>query len=234
MHQTSVAEAACVSRRAGIASAVLALVGSALFACALTGCSTRTPQSVVATSTSTRTVLATVAAPPPTYVVPRPTTVAPLSPGATPNAGESERRCPYIHSSQQDGADSVADIIGSHVYRTTVLASRPVGCRFYFYAAPYEAIADIVAQTFATHRAAYNAMVLIGRAGADAIGQPRIVGGVDAVLYRTRFFGADGARDWACVFAAGKVLVVVHTQRDETSYPALQLARVIAPQFARR
>jgi hypothetical protein len=51
---------------------------------------------------------------------------------------------------------------------------------------------------------------------------------VDAVLFRTRFFGPDGVRDWACAFAAGRLMVVVHTQRADTSLNALLLAKAIA------
>ncbi|MEO6885798.1 MAG: hypothetical protein ABI232_05865 [Jatrophihabitantaceae bacterium] len=127
---------------------------------------------------------------------------------------------------------NVADIEGDHVYRTTVLTGlKPVGCRFYFYAGAYEAIADIVPTTFTTSVQATNAMILTSRAGTEAIGKKAIVPGVDAVLYRTRFFGEDGARDWACVFAKGKVMVVVHTQRTDTSLNALLLAKAVAPKF---
>jgi hypothetical protein len=144
-----------------------------------------------------------------------------------------ERRCPYIASSpDQNPNTNVADIDGSHVYRTTVLTRFiPVGCRFYFYASPYEAITDIEPRRFTTAQAAYNAMVLTGRAGAQPIGKRDIVPGVDGVLYRTKFFGADGARDWACVFAAGRTMVIVHTQRSDTSLNALLIARAIARRF---
>jgi hypothetical protein len=160
-------------------------------------------------------------------------TVAPLPPGRTAPRGEREARCPYIASTpQQDARVNVADIVGSHVYRTTLLTSlRPAGCRFYFYAPPYEAIADIVPRTFGTATEANNAMVLTARAGTAAQGHPDIVPGVDAVTFRTRFFGPDGARDWACGFAAGSTLVLVHTQRADTSYSALLLAKAIAPRF---
>jgi hypothetical protein len=156
-----------------------------------------------------------------------------LPPGAQPAPGEAERRCPYIASTpDQDPRINVADINGSHVLRTTVLTrTKPVGCRFYFYAPPYQATVDIVPRTLATAAAAHDAMVRTAEAGADAQGKPNIVPGVDAVLYRTRFFGPDLGRDWACVFAAGRVMVIVHTDRDDTSLNALLLARVIARRF---
>ena len=66
------------------------------------------------------------------------------------------------------------------------------------------------------------------RTGTQATGKAAILKGVDAVLYRTKFFGPDGRRDWACVFAKGRVMVVVHTQRSDTSLNALLLAKAIA------
>jgi hypothetical protein len=106
---------------------------------------------------------------------------------------------------------------------------KPVGCRFYFYAPPYEAIADIVPRTFDSALDAHNAMVLTAtRTGTQATGKAAILKGVDAVLYRTKFFGPDGARDWACAFAKGRLMVIVHTQRSDTSLNALLLAKAVA------
>ena len=191
------------------------------------------PSPSVITQTHTITRSPTVTPPPTTFTPAPPRTVAPLPPGAGPAAGEVEKRCPYIASSpDQNAKTNVADIDGSHVYRTTVLTRfRPVGCRFYFYAPPYEAITDIEPHRFATTVEAHNAMVLTGRAGLQPLGKPDIVPGVDAVLYQTRFFGPDGRRDWACVFAAGRTMVVVHTQRADTSLNALLIARAIAGKF---
>ena len=148
-----------------------------------------------------------------------------------PGGGEI-KACPYILSSQDQGENSLADLEGDRVYRTTVLtAMKPVGCRFYFYAGPYEAIAEIATRTFTSSLDAHDAMVLTGRAGAQVQGKHDIVPGVDAVLYRTRFFGPDGARDWACVFAKGRIMVTVRTQRTDTSLNALLIAsRAIAPE----
>jgi hypothetical protein len=199
-------------------------------ALALGGCTaTATPAPPERTHTTVRTLTA-----PPTYVPRPPRTVAPQPPGSTPARGEVARRCPYIASTpEQNPKRNVADIEGDHVYRTTVLTRlEPVGCRFYFYAPPYEAIADIAPRRFATARDAHNAMVLTAtRRGSDAMGRPDIVEGVDAVLFRTRFFGPDGARDWACAFAEGTLMVVVHTQRADTSLNALLLARAVAPRM---
>ena len=167
----------------------------------------------------------------PTYVPPPAETVAPLPPEAKPAAGEKEEACPYIASMPTDDPNvNVGDIDGSRVYRTTVLTKlNPVGCRFYFWSGPFYAIADIVPTTFDTVDEAHNAMVLTGEAGKDASGRSDIVPGVDAVLFRTKFFGEDGDQDWACVFAKGKVMVVVHTERTDLSFNALELAKAVAP-----
>jgi hypothetical protein len=186
---------------------------------------------------STRTIVTTAPAPTPTRTetfTPAPAaSVAPLPPGARPRAGERERRCPYVASTpEQNSNTNVEDIDGSHVYRTTVLTRlHPVGCRFYFYAPPYEAIVDIVPRRFGSSTEAYNAMVRTSEAGQQPMGRKDIVPGVDAVLYRTKFFGPDGKRDWACVFAAGRTMVIVHTQRDDTALNALLLARAVARKF---
>lgn len=205
--------------------------GAAAVVLVLAGCSSgHTP--VPKDTTSTQTVVRT-RTPTPTFTPAPARSVTPLPPGAHPLAGEVERACPYIASTPAENPDvNVADIEGDHVYRTTVLTGlKPVGCRFYFYAGAFEAIADIVPRTLSSAKAAHNAMVLTAEAGQQAEGKPGIAAGVDAVLYRTAFFGPDGDRDWACAFTKGAVLVIVHTQRTDTSLNALLLARALATRF---
>ena len=188
---------------------------------------------------STSTITTTITRPRPTpptpsvFTPPPAQSVAPLSPSNHPAAGEVEKACPYVASTPDENPDvNVADMEGDHVYRTTVLTTlQPVGCRFYFYAPPFEAIADIQPRTFATAQDAYNAMVKTGQAGKNYSGRPKIIPGVDAIVYQTKFFGDDGDQDWACVFAKGKVMVVVHTQQTNISYNAVQIATAIAPKF---
>jgi hypothetical protein len=210
-------------------------LGALVVAClSLAACTSASRTRTITTtreSTVHSTVTETTQAPP--MFKPKPAaTVAPLVPGQPPAAGETEKACPYILSTQDQGPDSLADLEGDRVYRTTVLTRMsPVGCRFYFYAPPFEAIAEIAARTFTSSLAAHDAMVLTGQAGTQVAGKPNIVPGVDAVLYRTKFFGPDGARDWACVFAKGKVMVTVRTQRTDTSLNALLIARTIAPKI---
>jgi hypothetical protein len=191
--------------------------------------------STAAPITRTRTTTHTRPAPSSTSTfTPKPArSVAPLPPSKTPTHGGVERACPYIAATPADSPKrNVQDIEGDRVYRTTVLTRlRPVGCRFYFWAPPFEAIADIVPRRFATAVDAYNAMVRTGEAGRQAMGRHNIVPGVDGVLYRTKFFGPDGRSDWACVFASGRTMVIVHTQRNDVALNALLLARAIAGQF---
>jgi hypothetical protein len=171
----------------------------------------------------------------PTFKPPVPAAVAPLPPGSSPHKGEKDKSCPYIRSGlNEDGGGGVnlADIEGDRVYRTTVLTRyRPVGCRFYFYAPPYEAVADIRPRTFRTATEARNAMILTARTGTELITERNVVKGVDGICFRTKYFGQDGKRDWAFAFAKGKVLVVVYTQRNDTSRNALYIAQAIAGKF---
>jgi hypothetical protein len=158
-----------------------------------------------------------------------------MAPGAGPRAGEKDGRCPYIRTGLNEGSDggvNMADLEGDRIYRTTVLTDlRPVGCRFYFYAPPYEAVAEIRPTTFAAARDAYNAMILTAEAGRSQITAKDFVPGVTGISFQTKFFGPDGRKDWDFVFAKGKVLVGVYTQRSDTSRNALYIARAIAGKF---
>lgn len=216
------------SAKPGLSAAISLLIAAAVLA----GCSSASSPAAPNDSTVTQTVVHTTEVAP-TYVPPPATTVAPLPPRATPAAGEREVSCPYIESMPtEDGAPNVGEINGDRVYRTTVVTNlKPVGCRFYFWSDPFHAVVDIVPSTFGSEADAYNAMVLTGQAGKDGFGQKGIVPGVDAVAYRTKFFGEDGDQDWACAFAKGKVMVVVHTDRTDTSLNAIELAKAIAPKF---
>ena len=214
-----------------------ALAALLVVVAALAGCTKHQPPTTVTTHDVTQTRVVTETSAPHTFTPPPAASVAPLPPGAGTPRGEVERACPYIKPGLDiDGynePDSVAEIEGDRIYRMTVLTDfKPVGCRFYFYAPPYEAVADIQPHTFATATEAHNAMVLTAeKAGTDAIGRPDIAPGVDAVLFRTKFFGPDGGRDWACAFAKGKVMVVVHTQQNDVSLNALRLAQAIVGKF---
>jgi hypothetical protein len=191
------------------------------------GCSSASP--VVRDTTVVQTVTSTAhtARPKtPAPFTPAPaSTVAGLPPGAAPPPGEREATCPYIST------QSAADTEGNRIYRTTVITSDPAGCRFYFWCCDYHAVMDIVPRTFASPLEAYNAMVRTGRAGSNAIGVKALVPGVSAVLYQTKFYGPDGPTDWACTFAKGATMVTVHTNQNDVSFNAKQLAALIAPRF---
>jgi hypothetical protein len=202
---------------------------------ALAGCRSSTDTTTTTTTTRTRTIVATLTpthAPSTGGFKPAPaTTVTPLPPSSAPLPDEVERPCPYIASSptsaQESGTD-LADAEGDHVYRTTVLTTlRPVGCRFYFYAPPYEAIADILPRTFATSEAAYDAMVLTARAGRNQATERDFAPEATGIRYQTNFFGPDGLNDWAFVYAKGRLMVIVHTQQTNASQNAVNIARLV-------
>jgi hypothetical protein len=222
-----------VTRRAALCGV---LAAAALVAGCTAGGSSPGPATSAQTTRTvvegTRTASAT---PPP---APRPaSSVAPLPPGSRTRTGETQRSCPYIRTGlDEDPAGAkganVADIEGDRIYRTTVLTRlRPVGCRFYFYAPPYEAVADIRPVTYASAAAARDAMVLVARTGTQQITETGFADGLTGICFRTAFFGPDRRRDWAFVFATGRVVVTVHTQRSDTSRPALYLAQAIAAKF---
>lgn len=220
--------------------AVVAAVGVASAVC-VSACTSSGAPGSPAGSTRVTTIVSTVTRtaatlPPATgpAFTPAPT-VHPLPPGAAPRRGEVERTCPYLRAGlnvEPTGGPNVADIEGDRVYRRTVLtALTPVGCRFYFYAPPYEAVADIVPRTYPSAAAARAALAGVVRTAPAAEARPGFVAGVDGVRFRTRFFGPDGERDWAFAFAKGRVLVVVRTQQTNVSVNAEQLARAVVGRF---
>lgn len=213
--------------RSNPAVAVAALV--TVVAIALGGC---TKSASPPSSTTTNTVTQTHTSPAPAVPVAA-GYVAPLRPGQRPAKGEVEKSCPYIKSTQdEDPVHSVAVIEGNRVYRTTVItAMKPVGCRFYFWAPPYEAVADIITHSYGSATLAHNAMVGTAKAGSRAAGITNLVPGIDAVLFKTKFYSADGNQDWACAFAKGAVLVIVHTNQTDVSFNARELAAYIAPKI---
>jgi hypothetical protein len=208
----------------------LALLVTVLAVLTLAACTSSKPKVVDVTNTTT--VTGTRAPSVPAFTPAPAKTVAPLPPGAKPVAGEVDKACPYIPSSQNEGEGSMADLEGDRVYRTTVLTNlKPVGCRFYFWCCEYQAISEIAPRTFSSPDAARAAMIATAKVDPNAQGFPGLVRGVDAISYRTKFLGDDGSSDWACVFVKGKVMVVVRTQRKDTSLNARLIAQAIAPKF---
>lgn len=221
-------------------TAKVSLVAVAV-ATALAGCTSGesapapTPQAVV---TGTRTVITTrtVAPPSPGSAA---TSVAAFPPDGKAPKGEVLKTCPYIKGgldSEPTSGPNVADIEGDRVGRITVLTDyQPVGCRFYFAYAygdtDREAVADILPHTYGSATEARNAMIRTAGAGSEAFTVRNFVPGVTGIRYRTRFFGPDGPRDWAFVFAKGTHMVVVHTQQTNASLNAQLLAAAIASKF---
>ncbi|MBE7189606.1 hypothetical protein [Jatrophihabitans endophyticus] len=229
-------------RRPGRTAALLLAAAVGLAACSSSASTTGTTAPA-----ATRTVVRThqVSSPGADYRPPPARFVRPLPPGHRTPGGAKDARCPYIRTGLDEDGDrgyhlhrpNVADIEGDRIYRTTVLTHlHPVGCRFYFYAPPYEAVADVVPRRFSSATVAHNALVRTAEAGSQPISAPHFARDgaadrVDGISYRTKFFDRDGTRDWAFAFAAGRTLVVVHTQRSDTSRPAVYLARAIVGRF---
>jgi hypothetical protein len=142
---------------------------------------------------------------------------------STPSAKVREitKACPYISNDDEQIAE------GKKVGRSTVLTTTPVGCRFYLAYPDYHAVAQITVRTFPTELAAFNTVARTG--GSTAQSTPGI--GDGAVLYRTRFYKPDGARDWACIFAKGTKVVTVHTDAYMSSVDARNVASAIVGRF---
>ena len=210
-------------------------------ALALAGCtSSATPVAPGSTVEITQTVTHTHHVPTPKKFTPPPaTTVAPYPASGRAPKGEVARSCPYIKAgldSEPTNKPNVAGLEGDRVGRVTVLTRyHPVGCRFYFSYSygkfAHEAVADILPRTFRTKTDAYDAMILTARRGGEAETYKNFVKGATGIRYRTKFFGPDGKKDWAFVFAKGKVMVVVHTQQTNASLNAQAIAEAIAGKF---
>jgi hypothetical protein len=172
---------------------------------------------------------------PPTYHPPKPAFRRPLPPGTPPHPGEKDQSCPYIRTGldvDAGGGVNLADLEGDRVYRNTILTRyHPIGCRFYFYAPPYPAEAEIQPHTFATETEAFNAMIRTAHTGRNLITEKNFVHGLTGICFQTKFFAEDGNRDWAFVFAKGKKMVVVYAFQTNTSRNALYIAKAIAKKF---
>jgi hypothetical protein len=55
--------------------------------------------------------------------------------------------------------------------------------------------------------------------------------GLDGILFQTAFYGPDRGADWAFVFSAGSVVVLVHTEEATSSLNAELLAVAVASTF---
>lgn len=196
------------------------------------------------TTTTTRTETETVGSRPPStaaFTPAAPATVAPLGNRTSAPRGERFGRCPYIANGAgaaggQVPGNNVANLEGNRVGRSTVLTSlTPVGCRFYFAYSygdmNHYAVAEIRPQTLANAATARNAMILTARTGTELAVQRDFADGLTGISFRTRFFGPDGPRDWAFVFAKGNRIVTVYTEQKDVSYNAKAIAQQIAPRF---
>jgi hypothetical protein len=86
----------------------------------------------------------------------------PASTAPTPPPAPVEGTCPYL------GSDAVQDIVGQHITRTTVTATKPhPGCTFY--RPNGELAADIQVSQLATPRAAQTKAIQLGGKGASGL-----------------------------------------------------------------
>lgn len=204
---------------------------------ALAGCTSSRTTTITTTSTITndQTITGTRPPPKPSYRPPKPTFRRPLPPGTPVHQGEKDHSCPYIRTGldvDAGGGVNLADLEGDRVYRNTILTEyHPVGCRFYFYAPPYPAEAEIQPHTFATPTDAFDAMIRTAHTGRNLITEKNFVHGLTGICFQTKFFAQDGNQDWAFVFAKGKTMVVVYTFQTNTSRNALYIAQAIAKKF---
>jgi hypothetical protein len=200
---------------------------------ALAGCTSSGTQPPPDDVTHTRTVTST--RPPGDFVPPQPAFRRPLPPGAQPGKHEKDHSCPYIKTGlnvTDDTGPNLANLEGDRVYRNTILTNlEPVGCRFYFYAPPYAAIAEIQPHTFATPTEAYNAMIATAKTGHNLIVEKDFARGATGICFQTKFYSGDGNKDWAFVFAKGTTMVIVYAFQTNTSRNAFYIARAIAKKF---
>jgi hypothetical protein len=202
---------------------------------ALGACTSSGTQAPNTDATHTQTVTHTSRPPAPSFHPVKPAFRKPLPPGAAPGMHEKDHSCPYIKTGLNVTANSgvnLADLEGDRAYRNTILTNyHPVGCRFYFYAPPYAAIAEIQPHTFATATDAYNAMILTARTGRSLITEKNFARGATGICFQTKFFADDGNRDWAFVFAKGKTMVIVYAFQTNTSRNAFYIGRAVAAKF---
>lgn len=153
---------------------------------------------------------------------PRSTILTTPRPSLTPPNGvkEVDGTCPYI--SNEDFRDGEGDRVG----RSTILLSKPVGCRFYFEYDPTVIVGEISINTFKTTTEAFNAMVLSAKGHPEVQSNASI--GDGAVCFRTDL---QGSQTWQCVFAKGVRVVTVRTRQPDVEHDAENLATEIAPRI---
>jgi len=114
-----------------------------------------------------------------------------------------------------------------------VLSTDPRDCRFYFdtaWGAPRMTL-QTTTKVYPDANTARNAMIKTGEAGGNVDGEPGLAPGVDGVVFQTSFYPPDGAKDWACAFAKGDIVVTVNTDQTQSSFYALSIAKLIAPRI---
>ena len=188
----------------------------------VTACTKSTP-----TVTTTTTITTTTTTTPP---------VGPTGPVSTgPVSETTAASCPYI---SYDQARSDA---GYRLDRISTLSQdgKVVGCRFYpsQYLAtsehlppPSQVAIEILANDYAGHTAAFNAMVLLARSGTNPQ-QYSPASGNTGICYQATFWSADNGKDWECAFTKNATLVTIKTVVTDPALNVISIAQTIYPKF---
>ena len=206
-----------VIRRLAVAAGVAILAG-----CSASGPGSSGDRTIQSTTTQTLT------RPPAT-----PST-GPIAAGPTSAAAGG---CPFLD------VTTAADDLGVRMGNTEVLSSggHVVGCRFYatqdpayrtseHLPGPDQPVLQITSSRFGDVTSAHNSMVREAEAGANARGD-NLSASVEGIAFQTRFYPADGGRDWAYTFRAGTTVVTVTTVQTDTAFDARAVASSIAGGF---
>jgi hypothetical protein len=151
---------------------------------------------------------------------PRSTIVTTPRPTLSSGAGsEIDAACPYVSNQEWANAE------GNRVGRSVQLATKPVGCRFYFQYDPNQITGEITVQRLATPTQAFNAVVTASTGHPEFV-DDKDIGDHGSIARRMALQGND---TWECVFSKGTLVVTVHTSQANISDNARTLARLIAP-----
>ena len=170
-----------------------------------------------------------------THTVPAVPKVVPTGPVDVGVVIQTDGLCPYLTE-----ATAVTNV-GMRMARQSILsrAGKPIGCDFYADPAwaasehlpgPNQPVLTISSSHYADSTSAYNAMVLISRAGTEAH-QSDLPDGQVGISYRTRFDPADGAQDWAYVFARQNIVVTVLTAQTAAELNPRGVAAAVDTRF---
>lgn len=134
-------------------------------------------------------------------------------------AREIDAPCPYISNADWASGE------GNRVGRSVQLATKPVGCRFYFQYDENQITGEITMARFETATQAFNAVVTAAQGHPEFVDDKDIGDGGSI----SRRMPLQATATWECVFSKGTLVVTVHTSQANISDNARSLAREIAP-----